>query len=335
MLASDCRRPATLIIRAWSERSRLPSLRSAAAPALTAARAQRCADRRGLAFARSLAGLTNDSRAHDARRGRCMGAPAIVRSICATLDFMPTPDTVSVPEPQREPVGVLRALEAARAQQRLSKADLARRSKLPAETVRRLLTAADANPTLDTVFELLRPLGLGLQLAPFQQADEAVSADPKKVRVWLARYGAPLHGARQTEGGEPLPRPEYVLAEALKLSREDAAVARTLPVALWRARGRLNFPDLRRLAVERHQARTLGFFLELTAELANEPTLARAARPLRRTPQSRRASQFFRVRSRLERQLAELKTPALARRWGFRMNMGQDSFESMFRKETA
>ena len=33
-----------------------------------------------------------------------------------------------------------------------------------------------------------------------------------------------------------------------------------------------------------------------------------------------------------ERKLAELRTPEVARKWGFRMNMGMDSFESMFAK---
>jgi transcriptional regulator with XRE-family HTH domain len=240
---------------------------------------------------------------------------------------------LSVDEPHRDSLAVLRAVESARSTQGLSKADLARRSKLPAETVRRLLTATNANPTLGTVLDLLRPLGLGLAFAPLQQPDEAAPADPERVRVWLARYGAPLYGAGETEVGEDLPRPEYVLAEALKLARQDAAVARALPVAFWRTYASLDLAHLRRLAAERRQERALGFFLELTGQLAQAPALARAARPLRRSVRSRRASQFFKVRSRLERQLAELKTPAVARRWGFRMNMGQDSFEATFRKE--
>jgi len=225
----------------------------------------------------------------------------------------------------------MRALEAARISTGLSKAELARRSHLPAETVRRLLTAGEGNPTLATVLGMLRPMGLGLQLAKLPEAGEAAPADPELVRVWLAHCGAPLYGQSAVKS-EEVPRLEYVFAEALKLAREDASVARALPPALWRARGRLDMPELRRLADERGHGRTLGFFLELTAELGGEPALARAARPLRPLRARKRASQFFKVRSRLERQLAEVKTPPIARRWGFRMNMGQDSFESMFRK---
>jgi len=74
-------------------------------------------------------------------------------------------------------------------------------------------------------------------------------------------------------------------------------------------------------------------FLELTAELSGDRSLAREARPLAREERRRkRASQFFKLRSATERRLAELKTPAVARQWGFRMNMSGDSFASMFRK---
>jgi hypothetical protein len=45
-----------------------------------------------------------------------------------------------------------------------------------------------------------------------------------------------------------------------------------------------------------------------------------------------KTTQFFQPTTRRERQLAELKTPEVARKWGFRMNMGLDSFASMFEK---
>jgi len=232
---------------------------------------------------------------------------------------------------EAEAAGLMRALEAARSSRGLTKAELARRSHLPAETVRRLLTVAPANPTLETVMGMLRSMGLGLKLARLPEAVEQAPADPETVRVWLARLGAPLYGALAAPDG-PMPRPEYVLAEALELSREDATVARVLPLALWRTRPGLDMAELRRLATERGHGRTLGFFLELTAELSGDRSLARAARPLRPRRQPRRAAQFFPVRSRLERRLAEKKTPEVARRWNFRMNMSLESFATIFRK---
>jgi DNA-binding phage protein len=233
---------------------------------------------------------------------------------------------------ERETAGVMRAVEAARSSRGLTKAELARRSRLPPETVRRLLSSGEGNPTLETVLGMLRPMGLGLKLAELPGSVEQAPADPELVRVWLAQLGAPLYGATAAAG--PAPRPEYVLAEALQLSRVDAAVARALPVALWRAREALDMSDLRRLATERGQGRALGFFLDLTAELSGDRSLARAARPLRPHRQSDRAAQFFKVRSRLERRLAEEKTPPVARRWNFRMNMSFDTFATMFHKAT-
>jgi len=123
------------------------------------------------------------------------------------------------------------------------------------------------------------------------------------------------------------------LAEALALARRDSAVARVLPVVFHRLRRRLDFDVLRRMARERGQARVLGFFLELTSELSGNAVLAREARPLAgEARRRRRASQFFKLHSATERRLAELKTPPVARRWGFRMNMSSDSFASMFHK---
>jgi DNA-binding phage protein len=252
------------------------------------------------------------------------------------LRFLDMPATArkskrSVVEQDAE--SLVRAVEAARSSMGLTKAQLARRSQLPQETVRRLLSAAGGNPTLGTMLAILRPMGLGLQLANLPAPVDEAPTDPDLVRVWLAHLGAPLYGTSSLNK-ESVPRPERVLADALELARADATVARALPVAVWRARATLNMAELRRLAGQRGQARTLGFFLDLTSELSGDRSLARAARPLRQRRSSRRASQFFPVRSRMERRLAEAKTPAVARRWNFRMNMSVDSFASMFRKAT-
>jgi hypothetical protein len=227
---------------------------------------------------------------------------------------------------------VLKALEGARARMGMSKAELARRGRLPAETVRRLLTSPDANPHFSMVADLLRPAGLGLFVGKRDVPAENAPADPERVQAWLAHLGAPLYGSTAVKASE-VPPPERVFAEALPLARREAALARALPSALYRARNQLDFSLLRRLAKERGQARTLGFFLDLTAELSGDRSLAREARSLVREARRReRATQFFKLRSATERRLAELKTPAVARRWGFRMNLSADSFASMFRK---
>jgi len=226
----------------------------------------------------------------------------------------------------------LEMLERARASMGMSKAELARRGRLPAETVRRLLTSNEANPHFAMVADLLKPAGLGLFVGKLDVPAESAPAGPDRVQAWLAHLGAPLYGSTTVDLAD-VPRPERVLAEALPLARREAAVARALPVALYRTRKRLDFDLLRRMARERGQGRTLGFFLDLSAELSGDRALALAARPLAAEAHRRkRASQFFKLRSATERRLAELKTPPAARRWGFRMNMSADSFASMFRK---
>ncbi|MFL5307542.1 MAG: helix-turn-helix domain-containing protein [Polyangia bacterium] len=223
-------------------------------------------------------------------------------------------------------------LESARASMGMSKAELARRGGLPPETVRRLLTSNEANPHFSMVADLLKPAGLGLFVGKLDAPAESAPAGPDRVQAWLAHLGAPLYGSTTVDLVD-VPRPERVLAEALPLARRDAAVARALPVAVYRMRKRLDFGLLRRMARQRGQGRTLGFFLELSAELSGDRALAREARPLAAEARHRkRASQFFKLGSATERRLAELKTPPTARRWGFRMNMSADSFASMFRK---
>jgi hypothetical protein len=224
------------------------------------------------------------------------------------------------------------ALETARAGLGMSKAELARRGKVPAETVRRLLTSVHANPLLSMVMDLLRPAGLGLFVGKLEVPAEEARPTADLVQAWLAHLGAPLYGSTAVAASD-VPAPERVLVEALALARSEAVVARALPVAFYRSRQHLDFRRLRRLAEERGLALVLGFFLELTGELARDRDLVREARPfLPKRRHRKRASQFFRVRSPTERQLAELKTPPVARRWGFRMNMSLDSFASMFNK---
>jgi transcriptional regulator with XRE-family HTH domain len=245
---------------------------------------------------------------------------------------------------------VMRAVEQARASRGLSKAELARRSRVRPETVRHLLTDARANPTLLTVLDMLRPLGLGLDVVAL--SDPPAEPTNDVLKGWLAHYGAALYGP---ETG-PVPPPETVLAAGLKLARESASVARALPLAFWKTRERLDFDRLVKEGERLGQARTLGFFLDLTSQLSGDPTFADAVVKLRLGPSTpgsatrgsatrepstsgsstlrppSRPTQFFQPTTLRERKMAELRTPDVARKWGFRMNMGMDSFESMFEK---
>jgi transcriptional regulator with XRE-family HTH domain len=58
---------------------------------------------------------------------------------------------------------LLTALETARAEQGLTKAQLASLAGLDASSVRRLLTAKTANPTTDNAFRLMAAMGIKLE----------------------------------------------------------------------------------------------------------------------------------------------------------------------------
>jgi len=151
----------------------------------------------------------------------------------------------------------------------------------------------------------------------------------EQVRTWLAGVGAPL-GSDEARG--PAPPVEEVLAEALALSHRDATVARVLPLVLWRQRGRLDFDRLRHAATRRDEGQALGCFLELAGRLGAEPGLLAAANALR--DRRRRRVRMFFVGPHGPRAVAATRrnTPREARRWGYLMNMGLDTFRSTFDK---
>lgn len=61
---------------------------------------------------------------------------------------------------------IVRSLDARREAEGLTKAELARRAHLPAEAVRRLFSADQANPTLGTITALAGALDVELVLQP-------------------------------------------------------------------------------------------------------------------------------------------------------------------------
>lgn len=157
-----------------------------------------------------------------------------------------------------------------------------------------------------------------------------LAAEGERVRGWLAGLGAPLLVSRLPKG--PVPSLEDVLARGLAQSHHDAAVARVLPLVLWRHRHQLDHGRLVRAATDRNERQSLGFFLEITGLLGGDPRLASLAAPLRDLRRARARPYFPHARGRMALALARRKTPALARRWGYLMNMDLDSFASAFAK---
>ncbi len=155
-------------------------------------------------------------------------------------------------------------------------------------------------------------------------------ADDDRVRHWLAAAGAPLLVSRSAT--DPMPRLEEVLAQGLTLSHHDATVARVLPLVLWRHRDRLDHDGLVRAATRRNERQALGFFLELTGLLGGDPELESVAQRLRDHRRTRARPFFARAQGRMALALARKRTPAVARRWGYLMNMDLESFASAFGK---
>jgi hypothetical protein len=175
---------------------------------------------------------------------------------------------------------------------------------------------------------LVRELVKGMAEELAQSKDERVA---DRVRSRLRALGAPL-GAAPLADSQP---PEQVLAASLSLAHEDATVARVLPLVLWLNRDRMDYEDLVDQATRRNERQALGYFLELAGCLGKDARLVTAAKPLRDRRRTRPRLFFSKAHGRLALEATRRNTPPMARRWGYLMNMGLDSFAAMFAKHAA
>ncbi len=122
-----------------------------------------------------------------------------------------------------------------------------------------------------------------------------------------------------------------------RLSESVDAVAIDVVVhalVLWKHR----HADVDALVAEatwRNERQTLGLFLQLAGELGRDRKLVLAARRLHDKRRSRLGPFFAGPHSPRALAAARRNTPAVAKKWGFMMNMGRDSFESAFEKHAA
>jgi DNA-binding transcriptional ArsR family regulator len=172
---------------------------------------------------------------------------------------------------------------------------------------------------------LVRELVKGLNQEKPQRKEEAAS---QRVRGELRALGAPL-GAAPASDKRP---PEHALAAGLTLAHEDATVARVFPLVLWLNRDRVNYEELAAQATRRNERQALGYFLELAGRLGKEPRLVATAKALRDRRRTRPQPFFSKTHGRRALEAARRNTPPVARRWGYLMNMGLDSFASAFAK---
>lgn len=180
----------------------------------------------------------------------------------------------------------------------------------------KLVAANWANPACQHLLALF-----DLDAAPRPEVTDTA------VRESLQAYGAPLL--------EDHPQAHWSLEETLvfaaELARRDATVLRVLPVVLATHHRTLDRKALRRLAVQHRVKAEVGVLLDLTGNLIGEKTLQSMAKPLFDEKQTEWRD-FPQTRNEFEAELAVMRSPEVARRWRFRMNMSEDSFRSFLSK---
>ncbi len=145
----------------------------------------------------------------------------------------------------------------------------------------------------------------------------------------LKRWGAPLVDAGRRGPALDL---EETLVAALGPARRRPELAVVWPLLLARHRNVVDLQRLAGLARRCGRKRELGFLGAVAARLLQDSTLARWAETLH-DRRVRKTESFFDEAegSRLAR-LSALRTPAAARRFGFRVNLPMSAFQSAFRK---
>jgi hypothetical protein len=166
--------------------------------------------------------------------------------------------------------------------------------------------------------------------APHIQALLRIPAEPATEKAWqqelretLAALGAPLAGEHPHEHMKL----EDALVAGLQAARCDGTLLRVFPVVLAKNLDHLDWQALKERARRRKLKAELGLLVELTADLLDRPELCRQVADLH--DRRRRVPRYLpEAHSEFERRLAKERSPAVARRWGFYMNMSVESFRS-------
>ena len=151
----------------------------------------------------------------------------------------------------------------------------------------------------------------------------------KNPRPTLAAYGAPLVVTAKRDMAL-----EEALVRGLVAARRDPTLVLSVPVVLLDNARRLDSRKLLREARKHHVESELGMMLALTAEVGRRRGFARLANLLPK--RSGRPAYYPRVLGgRRGRALADLNTPAVVARWGFRMNETEDDLRTFVEKHRA
>ncbi len=147
--------------------------------------------------------------------------------------------------------------------------------------------------------------------------------EDQRTRESLAAWGAPLGGV----GAESHFPFHETLLRGLIAARTNGTLLRALPATLANGLAFVDWPALRELARRWRLKAELGFLVELTAELLGHLDLAAEAATLVDC-RSRMVRFFPDAPSCYEKQLARIRAPEVALRWGFWMNITVPSFRA-------
>jgi DNA-binding transcriptional ArsR family regulator len=209
--------------------------------------------------------------------------------------------------------------------------ELARRADLTPRAVsvevKRLLAAGVVEVEADGAADRVRPNPRHPAARALRELLRKASTVPRRSlanpRPSLAAYGARVEMSR-----------EAAVVEALAESRGDATLLRVLPVVLLKNEADFDWDALLDLARRRKLKDELGMMLELTAEASGRRSLGKRATGL--ADGRRRVPRYLpEPASDYERKLADQRTPEVARRWGLRMNMTEESVREFVRKHLA
>jgi DNA-binding transcriptional ArsR family regulator len=171
------------------------------------------------------------------------------------------------------------------------------------------------------------PVHVELQRLVGAASDRPQPGNDAEVLASLAAHGAPL-----LVPAIPNPPPlEEALVAGLQEARVNGTVLRVLPVLLLKQEHAIDWPRLKEAARRARVGPVLGMLSQLAGEIARRPGLKARAADLR---DRRRTVPVVlpEPRSGYEEQAARLRSPRVARRWGFLLNISEASFRALIEK---
>lgn len=150
----------------------------------------------------------------------------------------------------------------------------------------------------------------------------------------LLELGLPYSGNVQLLGRESVADLEELVVRAVWKAKKNATLARALPVLLVKVLSGLNKHSLLYWAKKYNVKKELGFFVELTGVLSQDKLLKKLSHYFRDKRWSQDDFLFVKEKTMTgyQAQLVDENTPDLGKRWHLKMNMGMDSFSSLYLK---